>query len=359
VDRELAVLLAERQYSLPQVAKEQLLLAGLDRLTVHHATNCIEYARILRAACVPVGPAHTLADVPYLPVSLFKWLDLKSVPSEAVFKVMTSSGTTSHVPSRIALDVETARLQTQALARIVTHFIGNSRRPLLIVDHPGVVRDRHEFSARGAGILGMLPFGRDPLYALDAQMRLDRPALGEWLGSHATQPLLIFGFTSLIWEHLLGPLRGAGIDLSDATLIHSGGWKRLSDAGISNDRFKSDLRDAFGLTEVHNFYGMVEQVGSVFFECPSGFFHPPNFGDVILRDPQTWQPVDGSSPGVVEVLSLLPTSYPGHALLTEDLGVLHGIDDCPCGRLGKRFTIQGRVPKVEIRGCSDTYERPT
>ena len=62
--------------------------------------------------------------MPYLPVSLFKWIELKSVPDEDVFKVMTSSGTTGQVPSRIYLDVETARAQTRALSSIVTHYTG-------------------------------------------------------------------------------------------------------------------------------------------------------------------------------------------------------------------------------------------
>ena len=60
--------------------------------------------------------------------------------------------------------------------------------------------------------------------------------------------------------------------------------------------------------------------------------------------------------GIVQVLSPLPGSYPGHSLLTEDTGVLLGEDDCPCGRLGKYFSIIGRIPRAEIRGCSDTYE---
>ena len=46
----------------------------------------------------------------------------------------------------------------------------------------------------------------------------------------------------------------------------------------------------------------------------------------------------------------------GHSLLTEDLGVLLGEDDCPCGRKGKYFKVTGRVPRAEVRGCSDTYE---
>ena len=79
--------------------------------------------------------------------------------------------------------------------------------------------------------------------------------------------------------------------------------------------------------------------------------------DVIARDQTTWLPAESGKVGVLEVLSLLPRSYPGHSLLTQDLGTVHGVDDCPCGRLGTRFSVAGRVPKAEIRGCSDTQVR--
>ena len=52
-------------------------------------------------------------------------------------------------------------------------------------------------------------------------------------------------------------------------------------------------------------------------------------------------------------MSLLPLSYPGHNLLTEDIGKIEGIDDCKCGNKGKYFSIKGRVPDSELRGCSD------
>ena len=59
--------------------------------------------------------------------------------------------------------------------------------------------------------------------------------------------------------------------------------------------------------------------------------------------------------GIIQLLSVLPYSYPGHSLLTEDEGILLGEDDCSCGRLGKYFKIVGRLKNAEIRGCSDTY----
>ena len=59
--------------------------------------------------------------------------------------------------------------------------------------------------------------------------------------------------------------------------------------------------------------------------------------------------------GIIQVVSTIPESYPGHSLLTEDEGCILGEDDCPCGRKGKYFKINGRLKNAEIRGCSDTY----
>ena len=59
--------------------------------------------------------------------------------------------------------------------------------------------------------------------------------------------------------------------------------------------------------------------------------------------------------GLVQVVSCLPTSYPGHSLLTEDLGVIRGVDDPRLGMKGRFFEILGRVPQAELRGCSDTF----
>jgi hypothetical protein len=100
---------------------------------------------------------------------------------------------------------------------------------------------------------------------------------------------------------------------------------------------------------------MVEQVGSVFLEGEDGYLYAPNFAEVIVRDPVTMREAPTGCPGVIQVISALPLSYPGHSILTEDLGVVHGADDSTCGRKGKYFSILGRVPKAELRGCSDTH----
>jgi hypothetical protein len=159
----------------------------------------------------------------------------------------------------------------------------------------------------------------------------------------------------MVWKYLYRQLQSAELNLENGILIHSGGWKKLQEEAVDNSEFKRRLREATGLKRVYSFYGMAEQVGSVFLEGEDGYLYTSNFSEVIVRDPVTWREAAPGATGVIQVLSTLPLSYPGHSILTEDLGVVHGVDDSTCGRRGTRFSVTGRVPRAELRGCSDTH----
>ncbi|BAL85645.1 putative acyl-protein synthetase [Actinoplanes missouriensis 431] len=337
-------------FTLSQSEKESVLLKELSALTEHHRERCEPYARILDASGFVAASA--VSELPYLPVRLFKNLELKSIPDDEVFKVLTSSGTTGEV-SRIYLDKAAAAEQQRRLAATVQTVLGPKRLPMLLVDTKAMLKDRRSFSARGAGVLGMSTFGRDHVWALDNDGAVDLDAIRGFLEKHGGQPFLIFGFTYLVWLHLYEVARDNGLDLGNGILIHSGGWKKLIDQAVSPSAFREALAGV-GLTDVHNYYGMVEQIGTIFLEGPSGgSLYCPDFADVVVRDPETWAELPPGKPGLLEVVSTLPTSYPGHVLLTEDLGVVHGIDDGDWP--GKRFSVLGRLPRAEARGCSDTY----
>ena len=344
-------------YKLEKNEKRTLLTKYLNILTQHHVKNCDYYNNMLLAFALNNSQFSRIEEFPFLPVRLFKDYELKSVPNNEIIKTLTSSGTTSQKVSKIFIDKTTSGYQIKALANIIKTFLGEKRLPMLIVDTPNVIKDRTLFSARGAGILGLANFGRDHTYLLDDNMKLDVIQMELFMEKYKDEPIFIFGFTYIIWKYLYSYLKkhNIKIDLSNAVLIHSGGWKKIAEQSVSKKDFNKCLFTLTKLERIYNFYGMVEQVGSIFMDCEYGHFHTPVFSDIIMRDPLTWGVLPFKQEGIIEVLSILPHSYPGHILLTEDLGIVLGEDDCPCGRKGKYFNVSGRIPKAELRGCSDTY----
>ena len=354
---DFAGLLEIPPYSLDKAAKTESLTEELKLLTQRHIDKCPAYAGMMNAIGLDLNKVQTYEDLPFLPVSLFKDLTLKSVSDEEIFKTLTSSGTTGQKVSKIYLDKEGVANQQKALVKIVSEFTGAARLPMLIIDSPSVIKNRAMFSARGAGILGFSIFGADRTYALNDDMEIDFPAIESFLERHKGQKILLFGFTFMIWQHFYKELLKSDkkIDLSQGILIHGGGWKKLVSEAVSPEEFKKRLTEVCGLSDVHDYYGMVEQTGCVYMQCEYGHMHASVFSDVIIRDPHDFSVCEKGRKGIIQVVSVLPKSYPGHSLLTEDEGVLSGEDDCPCGRKGKYFQILGRLKNAEIRGCSDTY----
>lgn len=339
-------------YDLKGRDKQGVLLPALFELTQHHRELCTAYRRIADRLFETTHCAD-YDCLPYLPVNLFKHLDLRSILDNALFRTMMSSGTGGNV-SKIYLDKTTAAYQTKVLNKIVSHYLGSKRLPMLVIDSEKTVRDRQSFSARTAAIKGYSIFGKRPTFALNEDFSPNLEVIEHFLSQHGDAPFLVFGFTSFIYTHFVKALESTGKrwQLSNGILVHGGGWKKLQDIAVDNDTFKAEIRHTLGIERVHNYYGMVEQTGSVFFECPAGYFHCSSFSEVLTRRAD-FSPCAHGEPGLLQVMSVLPISYPGHSLLTEDRGILHGVDNCKCRQKGSFFTVLGRAAKAEVRGCSD------
>jgi Acyl-protein synthetase, LuxE len=342
----------ERQAGLLEILKEEL-----DYACQRHAgyRNYIEHwPRDFRSAA-------RVADLPFLPVAVLKAdPPLSFVGPDEIKRTLTSSATTSQRPSRVVLDSPTARRMTKGVVSIVRDFVGPARRPYLIVDTPSFQGSGSALGARGAAIQGLQPFASAVTHCLrleQDELVLDRDRLSEFAQSHQDAEVLVYGFTFILWNHLVKPLAAEGLclNLPNARILHSGGWKRLQDQAVEKTVFNEGLARLFGCASdrIIDFYGMVESVGVIYPDCPAGNKHGPVFGDVIVRNPLTLEPVAAGEHGIVQVCSVLPTSFPGHLLLTEDMAHVLAYDGCPCGRRGISFRFAGRIPKAELRGCGN------
>lgn len=344
-------------YVLSKKEKEQLLLKELNVLTEMHREKCIEYANFLSAIGYMRHEAKTLEELPFLPIRIFKELDLKSIPDADVFKVMMSSGTSGQRQSKIFLNKENAILQQKVMLRLLGDFIGPKRLPMLVIDSKKIISDRHLFTTRGATIMGLDFASRKMFFALNDDMSLNIDGLRDFLQQYGGEKFIVFGFTFLVWKYLFGEIQrlNVHVDLSKGYLLTAGGWKKLKNEAVSNEAFKRRGWEVCNLQHYVDHYGMAEQTGCIYAECEYGNLHASIYSDIIVRRFRDFSPCSHGEPGFIQVLSSLPHSYPGHSLLTEDEGMIVGEDDCPCGRKGKYIKVLGRIQNAELRGCSDTY----
>lgn len=349
-------LLEKQPFEINQRTKEVWYCEMLGKLTKEHKQRCEKYQYFLEAFNQK-ETYQTIEDIPMLPVGLFKRQELKSIKEEEIFKVITSSGTSSQKVSKIFLDQKNAADQQRTLAKIMEEVIGKKRIPMLIMDSPDVLKDRKMFSARGAGILGFSILSSRRQFAFDQNMNLDIEGMKSFLEKYKEGPVLIFGFTYMIWEYFYKTLKKSRqqIDLSRGILIHGGGWKKMHNEAVSPAKYKEGIRKVSGIQKIYDYYGMAEQTGCIYLECDCGHLHASTFSDILIRDMKDFSVCEVGKEGCIEVISPAATAYPGHAILTEDQGILLGVDDCPCGRKGKYFKVTGRMKHAEIRGCSDTY----
>ena len=326
--------------------------------------------RYFEAWPIAVRAATRAADLPYLPAAVFKAdPPLALVGAGEITRTLTSSATTSQTPSRVVLDAPTARRMTRGVMAIVRDFVGSARRPYLVIDTPAGLSASAQIGARAAAIQGLRSFATDISCCLrDAAaggMDIDLAGLQAFAARHRDRPVLAYGFTYVVWQSFVQPLLAQGVclDMPDVWLLHSGGWKRLEEQAVTREAFARGVAATFGCDEsrVLDFYGMVENVGVVYPDCALGNKHVPAFAEVIVRDPLTLEPVSPGGVGLVQVGSVLPTSFPGYSVLTEDMGQIVCYDGCACGRRGAAFRFVRRVPKAELRGCGNietARERP-
>jgi hypothetical protein len=347
----------ERHSSLLELLKEEL-----DYACQRHAG----YGNYVQCWPRDYRTAARVADLPFLPVRTLKANPpISFVNPDEVKRTLTSSATTSQMPSRVVLDSPTARRMTKGIVSIVRDFIGPARRPYLVVDTAGFQGGASELGARGAAIQGLQPFASETAHCLSLSAQgdliLDRDRLRQFAQDRQDTEVLVYGFTYILWNHLVKPLAAEGVclNLPKARILHSGGWKRLQDQAVEKTVFNEGLARLFGCSpaRIVDFYGMVESVGVIYPDCSAGNKHGPAFGDVIVRNPLTLEPVAAGEHGIVQVCSILPTSFPGHLLLTEDMAQVLAYDGCPCGRRGISFRFAGRVPKAELRGCGNIETR--
>lgn len=342
---------------------ETLFLQALQEEAVFHYEHNEMYQRFCDRKGFDPHKPFTIEEMPPVSVSVFKELGFKlnSVPKENLTLALQSSAT-SGIPSTIVVDKETAKRQAKAMIKVIGEFIGKERKPFLVMDIDPRSSYKKLLGARFAAVTGYLRFANKTGYFLKADENnvsyFDVDGIQEYVKAlDADKPVVVFGFTYILYQHVMQSIENAGIQIQlpkGSKIIHIGGWKKLESEKISKELFNDRLSKCFGIhpTDVIDIYGFTEQMGLNYPDCECGWKHTSSYVRVLVRDTVTREILPPGKEGLLEFVTPVPHSYPGNAVLTDDLGIIDA-DSCLQGRAGVRFKIVGRMKKAEVRGCGD------
>src|SRR3989338_6383771 len=100
----------------------------------YHRSASPQFRAFLGSQSYDPEREYTVEDMPFLPVSIFKEMELTSGDLTQIKKKVFSSATTGKKPSVICLDQITIDRQRKALTQIMADDIGPERRPFIILD---------------------------------------------------------------------------------------------------------------------------------------------------------------------------------------------------------------------------------
>ena len=288
-------------------------------------------------------------QVPFVPTSAFKELELSSIPPEERSTVFHSSGTTEQKPSRHFHYAESLKVYEESLW---TWFEGNvagrdGQYELLILTPPSQ-------AAPHSSLIHMFEIIRQVFGAPESVFVGKMNPDGTWIldfdrtvaSLNTKNRKLILG-TAFSFVHLLDYLREKDLrfTLETSRLMETGGYKNRS-RSMSKKQLHFLLNALLGIPRQNIIceYGMSELSSQAYDTKINGVdrrLRFPPWARAQIISPETGAEVEDGETGLIRIFDLANV-FSVAAIQTEDLGI----------RRGSGFELIGRAVQAEPRGCS-------
>jgi phenylacetate-coenzyme A ligase PaaK-like adenylate-forming protein len=339
---------------------DEIFINYLNLVTEHHYKNCKDYRNFFDHIFKKYRYFNDILDFPYLPAAIFKQKKLFSIKSKNIFKTITSSATTGKQSSQIILDKFNNQNWTISMQKMLIQRLGNKKYVTILLDTPTSLNSSIQLTARSS-MAQAIYFNSKSINSILLQkgntITLNLKNFLNIINDENIEDIMIFSFTYILYKNFLLELKKKKITFKNKNIkiIHAGGWKKLHNEKISDTKLKQLCFEILNVQKenVIDIYGFSEQGGLLYPDCKYGFKHLPVWSDLIIRDPLTLNIMKSGQIGLMQFLTPIQTSYPGHSILTQDLGYINP-RKCKCGNLRKSFKVIGRNDSSqEIRGCGD------
>jgi len=348
-------------YDLP--ASDAAFLRACRDNAAYHILHCPTYADFCSYFGFSPSDLRTMQDlvkIPVLPTLFFKRRALFSMPPRRMAMRVTSSGTSGSF-SQIGFDWGCLLAELPMILRLgVLHHLASPVPAHYIVLGYRPDRDNHTGVAKTMYGLTWFALPLRRVYALQRVHRsyvsnLDAAAQALQRFSQSPFPTRLIGFPSYLWfglKHM--EEQGLSFRLpARSCIILAGGWKQHADREVDKTLLFALVEKVLGIPSmhIHELFGAVEH--PIFYNaCAHHQFHVPIYGRVVIRDPETLEPLPMGRVGLLNLISPLMTATPTLSVMTDDLGWLEPGSSCGCGITSPVLHILGRVGAAGITTCA-------
>jgi Acyl-protein synthetase, LuxE len=308
------------------------------------------YRKICESRRLTPNAVGHWTQIPRVPTSAFKELELSSIPPEERITVFHSSGTTEQKPSRHFHCAESLKVYEESLwTWFEEHVAGRgSDVDLLVLTPPPQL-------APNSSLIHMFETVRRALRAPESVFVGNMNPDGTWVldfdrtvaSLDGDKPKLILG-TAFSYVHLLDYLAEKDMRAklpAGSRVMETGGYKNRSHS-LPKTRLHFLINSFLGVPyeDIICEYGMSELSSQAYdtqMKTPDRYLRFPPWARVQIISPETGAEVADGEMGLIRIFDLANV-FSVAAIQTEDLGI----------RRGNGFELVGRAALAEPRGCS-------
>ena len=341
---------------------EDLFVRAMKENALFHYDNCSDYKRILDERSFDpksISSFDDLVRMPFIPTLYFKHHELASVPEKKQFIKATSSGTGGKM-SNICFDLKTLLTGSKMVINVGKYHKLWSPIPVnyIIFGYQPTKQNKTAVSKTAYGFTFFAP-AKSRTFALEMtekgyELSWNRVLKAMEKCSKSNSPMRTIGFPAYTY-FLLKDMKEKGIRYKmpkGSMVTLGGGWKQFYTEKVEKEEFYALVKEILDIEEDHivEFFGAVEHP-ILYTDCSCHHFHIPVYSRVVIRDPDTLQPLPDGETGLVNLMSPMMNSVPLLSVMTDDLGVVHS-EGCPCGAKSPWLEIIGRVGVGDIVTCA-------
>ncbi len=347
---------------------DQWFTEALTANAAHHATHCASYEDILKQFECDLSTIQTVEDIaqiPPLPTVYFKRHQMHSAPLKKMVIKATSSGTTSGKKSMIGMRYKDLYNGFKMIWKLFKyHKLWSLKRVNYFIFGYEPTKHVDLVNMKSANGFTYVAPAKKRIYAMrwdnaSGGFKVDLDTMKEGLIKAAKQrhPIRTIGFPAYTY-FLLKAMQEEGIALQmpkGSLVTIGGGWKEFYTEAVDKQAFYDLVKQVLGIEEknIIEFFGAVEHP-VVMPDCEYHRIHVPVYSRVIIRDPETLEPLPKKAVGIINFLSPMNQTTPLTSVMTDDLGILH--EGCECGLKAPWLEIIGRVGMKDIATCAQGAE---